>query len=98
MRRMRRTPLVKQPTDQLDHIDIALFIVAADVIGLTEPAAFDDPLDPAAMIFHVEPVAYIPAIAVDRYRLPGEAVPDHRRNELFGMLQGTVVVRAIGGQ
>ena len=47
------------------------------------------------MVFHVEPVANILAFAIDRERLAVADIVDEERNELFGELVRTVVVRAV---
>ena len=43
-----------------------------------------------------EPVADLLAVAVDGKRLALERVGDHERDELFGELEGAVVVGAVG--
>ena len=47
------------------------------------------------MVFHVEPVADILAFAIDRKRFAVADIVDEERNELFGELVRTVVVRAV---
>ena len=47
------------------------------------------------MVFHVEPVADILAFAIDRERFAMADIVDEERNELFGELVRTVVVRAV---
>src|SRR5277367_2504166 len=50
------------------------------------------------MIFHIEPVAHVLAIAVNGQRLPVSGIENHERNELLGKLKGSVVVRAVRGK
>ena len=47
------------------------------------------------MVFHVEPVADVLAFAIDRERFAVADIVDEERNELFGELVRTVVVRAV---
>ena len=50
------------------------------------------------MVLHVQPVAYLHAIAVHRQRLARQRVHDHQRDQLLGEMVGTVVVAAIRRQ
>ena len=47
------------------------------------------------MVLHVHPVPHLLAIAVDRDRPALQSVDDGERDQLFGKLVGTVVVRAV---
>src|SRR5262245_54777665 len=46
-----------------------------------------------AVIAHVDPVAHVLPVSVEWERLPVEGVGDEERDQLFGKLVGTVVVR-----
>ena len=48
------------------------------------------------VVAHVEPVAHVHAVAVDRNRLAGQHALDHHRDQLLRELVRAVVVRAIG--
>src|SRR5262245_39778390 len=48
------------------------------------------------MILHVEPIPYICASTVHRYRRTSERVPNHRWNQLLCVLPSSIIVRAIG--
>ncbi len=53
------------------------------------------------MVVHIEPVADIEALAIDRQGLAGQPLDDHQRDELFREVIGPVIVRAVrhqGGQ
>jgi hypothetical protein len=47
------------------------------------------------MVFHVEPIADLLSIAIDRERLAVEGVQDHERDQLFGKMVWAVVVGAV---
>ncbi len=90
--------LVEQGAHGVDDLDVGLFVPAADVVGLTQTAAFEHAADGAAVVFDVEPVADLHAVAVHRQRLAGQGVDDHQRDEFFGEVERPVVVRAVGGE
>jgi hypothetical protein len=58
-------------------------------------AARKDGLDCAAMILHVEPVAYLKTISVQRNRLSVQRVCDRERDQLLGKLVRPVIVGAV---
>ncbi len=89
--------LVEQGAHGVDDLDVGLLVPAAHVVGLTQTAAFEHAADGAAMVFHVQPVANLHAIAVHRQRLARQGVDDHQRDELLGEVVRAVVVAAICG-
>ena len=50
------------------------------------------------MVLHIEPVAHLLPVAVDREGLAGEGVMDDQRNELLREVVGAVVIRAVRRQ
>ncbi len=50
------------------------------------------------MVFHVEPVAHLQAVTIDRQRFAGQGVDNHQRVELLGEVAGAIVVAAVGGE
>ena len=52
----------------------------------------------AAVIAHIEPVADLLAIAINRKRLARERVVNDKRNKFFGKVVGAVIVGAVGGE
>ncbi|MPM69922.1 hypothetical protein SDC9_116870 [bioreactor metagenome] len=93
-----RTQLVQQAAHQVHDLDVRLFVPAADVVGLTELAAFEHAADGAAVVLDVEPIANLHAITIDRQRLARQGVHDHQWDQLFGEMVGAVVVAAVGRQ
>ena len=92
------TQLVEQRADGLHDFDVGLFIPAAHVVGLTQPPSFQNAANGTAVVFDVEPIAYLHAVAIDRQGLAGQGVDDHERDQLLGKMVGPVVVAAIGGE
>ncbi len=84
--------LAKLSTDEPDDVDVAHFVVAADVVDLAGFAASEDKVDGPAVILHVEPIPHVEALAVDGQGFVIEGVGDHQGDELFRELVGAVVV------
>ena len=57
-------------------------------------ALIDHHIDGFAVVFHVEPVAYVLSLAIYGEVLALQDVVDDQGNELLGELIGSVVVRA----
>ena len=66
-----RAEFVEDGTEGMDDVEVGLLVPAADVVDLAYPARFEDAADGAAVVFHVEPVADLLAVAVDGQRLAG---------------------------
>ena len=56
------------------HVEVRLFAVAADVVGLARLAAGQHPPQRPAMVLDIQPVADLLPVAVDRQRLPLRAL------------------------
>ena len=65
---------VEQIADGLHHFQIALLIVAPDVVGLSHSPFGQDQQQRTGMIFHIEPVADLISLAIKRDRLAREGV------------------------
>ena len=81
--------------DRLNDLDILSLVVAADIICLKESALLLDHIDALAVIFNIEPVTYILAVAVNRQGFSVKSVIDHERDQLLRELIRTVVVAAV---
>ena len=75
--------------------DVFPLVLAADIVGLSDVSARHDGPHRGVVVYHVEPVANVLAVAVDREGFVFQHVEDHKRDELFWKLIGPVVVRAI---
>ena len=54
--------------DEFYDIDVAHFIVSADVVDFADTSFVDDQIDRAAVILNVQPVAHVFSFSVDRKR------------------------------
>src|SRR5258708_12895325 len=70
----------------------------ADVVDLVDSSPFENGENSSAIIFHVQPVALLFAVAIDRKGFIVERIRDHKRQEFFGKLVGAVVVRGASDQ
>src|SRR5262249_37246228 len=68
----------------------------ADVLHLPRPALAEHGQDRAAVVVHVDPVADVAAVAVDRNGLAAHGVGQGQRDQLLGKLARAVVVAAAG--
>ena len=93
-----RAEFIEQITQRVHHLQIGLFIPAADVIHLAQASGRKDPANGTAVILDVEPVTNLLTIAINWQRLTRQRVVDHQRNELFREMEGAIIVGAIGGQ
>jgi len=73
-------------------------VVAADVVGFAELALVEDGPDRVAVVFDVEPVPDIEAVAVEGDFLPFHQIAYEQGHEFFGQVGGAVVVPAAAGQ
>ena len=89
---------VEDGAQGMDDVEVGLFVPAADVVNLAHLARLKDAVDGAAVVFHIEPVADLLAVAVNGQRLAGQGIVDDQRDELFREVVGAVVVGAVGGE
>ena len=72
--------------------------MSADVIGFAHFAVHDHAANSFAMICYLQPIAYIQSLPIDGQRLMRQAIENHQRNQLFGKLIGSIIIRAIGSR
>ena len=82
--------------EDLDEVDVLPFVEAADVVGLGHLALVEDEVDGPGVVLHVEPVAHVLALAIDRQGLAVADVIDEQRDQLLRELIRAVVVAAVG--
>src|SRR5258706_4370647 len=87
-----------QSKKALGHRKIFLHMRTADVVDLADSSPFESGENSSTIIFHVQPVALLFAVAIDRKGLVVERIRDHKRQEFFGELEGTVIVRGASDQ
>ena len=88
--------LAEDVEDAADEVSIGYLTVAADVVDLSVFALLEDQVDGSAVVFHVEPVPHVFPVAVEGDGLVGQGPLDGEGDELFGVLEGAVVVAAAG--
>jgi len=93
-----RLEFIQNGADRVHDFQVGLFIPAAHVVGFAELAAFEHAANRRAVVGHVQPVAHLLPIAIDRQRLARAGIGNHQRNQLLGEVIRTVVIAAIGGQ
>src|SRR5690606_21413137 len=94
----QRLAFVEQGTYGLHDMDVLALGIAAHVVDLADAPDFEHTQDRAAVVPHVEPVAYVAAIAIHRQRLAGQRLLDHQRYELFRELERPVIVGTVRRQ
>ncbi len=101
VRRARRTAFVHDRAQGVHHLEVGALGTAADVVSPPGLATFENQFDAAAVVFHVQPIAHVLTVAVDRQRLAVEQVDQAQRDQLFRKLVWAVIVGAVadrGGQ
>ena len=93
-----RPQFVQQLANRVHDFDVGLLIPATHVVGLAQPACLQYPTDGAAMVFDIQPIADLHAIAIHRQRFARQRVDDHERDQFFREVVGAVVVGAVGGE
>ncbi len=86
----------RQLEDARGDLAVLSLVATADVVGLARSALAKDELDAGAVILHVQPVAHLATVAVERQRLSVERVRDEERDQLLRILAGAVGVRPAG--
>ncbi len=94
--RRERPDLVENVTYRADDLDIRPLGQSADVVDLARAAPLEHRADGRAMVAHVEPVAHLQPVSVDRQRLQREGVADHERDQLLGELPRAIIIGAVG--
>lgn len=87
--------LAHHTQDVFEHGQVVAFAVRADQIGLPQAALRQDRPHRARMVFGMDPVAHVKAVAVELGADALDDVRDLARNELLHMLVRPVVVRAV---
>ena len=86
---------IEEGAEGVYHIEVRALIEAADIVSFADAPALQNKPDGCGMVFHVEPIADLLSIAIDRERLAVEGVQDHERDQLFGKMVWAVVVGAV---
>jgi hypothetical protein len=79
----------------MHHVQILLLVVTADVVGLSDQTSCHHLVERARVIFHIEPVTDLVALAIDRQRLAIQRIEEHQRDQLLGEVIRAVVVEQL---
>lgn len=87
---------VDRANEHFHDVDVSPLVETAYVVGLGNLALVENHIDGARVVFDVEPVAHVKALAVHGQRLAMTYIVDKERNEFFRKLVRPIVVAAIG--
>jgi len=98
MGRVPRSPqvLVEDRADHLHQLQVGALCASSDIVGLAGPAVARNKQQRVRVIFHMQPVANVVALAVDRNGFALKRVDDDHRDQFFRKLIGAVIIRAVG--
>src|SRR5690606_5279785 len=68
------------------HVDVVALVLPADVVSLAGLALEQHRLDTGAVVLHIQPVAHLAAIPIERQRLVVQRVGDKERQQLLRVL------------
>ena len=88
--------LAEEVEDAADEVSVGDLPVAADVVDFSVLSFLEDEVDGPAVVFYVEPVPHVFSIAVEGDGAVLEGPFDGEGDELFGVLEGAVVIAAPG--
>ena len=76
----------------MHDLNVLFFIVAAHIIDLTRLPMLQHDIDRLRMVLHIQPVADIFAVPIDRQCFSCQCIVDHERDQLLRELIGPVVI------
>ena len=74
-------------------LDVLRLVSPRDVVGLSGLSGVEQEIDRRRVILHVEPVAHVAPVAVQRQRMAVDRVRHEERDQLLRILIGPVIVR-----
>lgn len=75
-----RREFVEEFANRVDDLKVRFFIPTEDIIGLPNPASFQNVVDGGTVIAHIEPVANLLPIAVDGESFTGQGIMNNQRD------------------
>ena len=94
----RRTHNIKYIADTVNNLKVGALRITTDVVSISHLAGFEHGLNGGTMVFHMKPVADVGARPIYGKCLTGQRVECYQRNEFFGELTWTVVIRTVSDQ
>ncbi|MNH14501.1 hypothetical protein D3C79_740940 [compost metagenome] len=80
----------------MNDFQILFLVMTTDVVGFANHTCGNHGIECTGVIFYIEPVTDLVALAVDRQRLAIQGVEDHQRDQLLGEVAWAVVIGAVG--
>ena len=90
------TQLIHHGADRLHHLTVIAFPASSYAVAGAKSPARCCQQQCLHVIVHIQPIAHIQAIAIERNRLSCRRLEDHHRDQLLWVLPGPVVVAAVG--
>src|SRR5690554_292096 len=87
--------LIHHLAKQVNEVDVLPFVEAANVVGLAHFSLVKNHIDGCGMVLHIQPVANVVALAVNRNGLFVQDVVDGQGQQFFRKLVGSVVVGTV---
>ena len=81
--------------NDFDDLNVLFFVMTAYIVGFEQSALLLHHVDGLCVVFDIQPVADVLAVAVYRKLLAVQRIVDDQRNQLFRKLVRTVVIRAV---
>src|SRR6266852_1647764 len=92
----QRQRLSKQLEDRLGHLLVGSLMAGAKVVYLSRLALLEHKRNALAVVLHIDPIALLKPIAVERQGLILQGVRHEERDELLRILAGAKGVAAAG--
>src|SRR5262245_38654438 len=86
---------IDQIADHFHQAEVLPFVLTGNIVNLADATAREHLPQRLSVVAHIKPVAHVQSVSVNRDGLAREYLLNDDWNELFGMLIGAVVVRAI---
>src|SRR3546814_9998370 len=80
-----------------DLLEVSLFVPSANVISLARNTGLQHAANGTTVVFYIQPVTDLLAIAINWQRLTRQSVQDHQRNQFFGEMIRPIVIGAVSG-
>ena len=81
--------------DCLNDVDILPFVETTNVVCFGDSSFVEDGVDGSSMVFYVEPITYVLALAIDGKRLAMTYVVDEERYQFLRELIGAIIVGTV---
>ncbi|SYJ11597.1 Uncharacterised protein [Klebsiella pneumoniae] len=87
---------IENGADSTYYINILTFVMAANVVSFTALALGGDFIKCTRVIFHIEPVTNLFAVAIHRQRFTRQRIENGQRDQFFREVIRAIVIGAVG--